>query len=226
MTATLYNYIRTELIKQGKNEYVTDAGDLVFFDESAQFMTKIFSYDADVSAIVNKLFMNFGLDDLTHDEHFKKGFLYRFINRQINRQTIEGFKLQLLATFQTHRRFVNSVYADMEKYILQEQDNTQVNNQVSDNRTTGDSFTDNRSAFSNLPQNNVQLDVNSTVMTTASDNTVSRNKQVNTQAVTGTSDGTTISSSKGYKLDELLKSNGVEQRIYEEFDRACFMQVW
>jgi hypothetical protein len=34
-------------------------------------------------------------------------FLYRFINRQINRQTVESFKMQLLYTFLNHQDFLN-----------------------------------------------------------------------------------------------------------------------
>ena len=95
-TTTIYNIIQSELIKRGYNEFVDHDGNLVFFNDDHQFMTKILSFDNDVSEIVDDLFNGNVLDDPVHDDHFKRNFFYRFINRQINRQTIEAFKVTLL----------------------------------------------------------------------------------------------------------------------------------
>src|SRR5699024_11222302 len=84
-TTTLYNYIQSELIKKGLNEFVNDEGELVFFDSDNQFMTKILKYDEDVSDIVDHLFSNESLDKDEHDEHFKKIFIYCFIDRKSTR---------------------------------------------------------------------------------------------------------------------------------------------
>src|SRR5699024_9673464 len=99
ITTTLYNVIRSELIKQGFNEFVDEEGNLVLFNEESQFMTKILSYDDDVKKIINKLFTGVSLENRENDEHFKQTFLVRFLNRQINFQTIESFRLSLLSTF-------------------------------------------------------------------------------------------------------------------------------
>lgn len=226
MTTTLYNYIRSELIKKDLNEFVDDNGNLIFFEEEHQFLTKILSYDADVSSIMDKLFTGVSLDTREFDEHFKKGFVSRFLERRINRQTIEAFRLQLLSTFLTNKRYINVIYADLDKYIHQESANEQINSQKNQQKTDGEALTDNRQAFANLPQNNVQLDVNSTVMESASDNTISRNRQTNNQNSMTFADGETTMQNRSYQLDELLKLNGLEERIYNEFDRKCFMQIW
>lgn len=266
MTVTLYEYIRAELIQEGFNEFVDTQGNLIFFEDDAQFITKMFSYDADISKIVNKLFHGMGLDESAFDTHFKKGFLYRFANRKINRQTIEAFKLQLLATFMANKTYINHVYADLNKFLAQTaesegksqninketskqsaaQTSKQTNNQTSNQTGDGSTTVDNREASARLPQNNVQLDVASTVMNAADDNRISRNKQLNQNSTRDVSSGETDSKSDSlssgetfgtangenetvstsYRLDELFKTNGLEERIYNEFDRNCFMQVW
>ena len=218
VTLTLYDYIQSELQEQGFDEYVNDDGELVFFDEDHQFMTKILDYDDDVQFIVDRLFNGVSLENREHDEHFKQAFLYRFINREINRQTIESFKLELMATFLSNKKFINRLYIDGEKYITQANESTQENTQTN----TGENITDNRQAYSELPQSNVNIDVNDTEMTSANDNTISRNKQSNNQE----NHGETSNQSNSYQLDELFKTNGLLEEILNTFDKKCFLQIW
>ena len=210
VTLTLYDIIQSELIKKGFNEFVNSDGELVFFDEEYQFIQKILSYDEDVQEIVDRLFHGVSLTVREHDEHFKRTFIYRFINRQINRQTIESFKLELMYNFLANEQFLNSIYSDMEKYLT----NTQTNEQES----TGSNLNDSRSAYAELPQNSVQLDVNDTVMQSANENTISRSKQSNEQGSSGVV--------KNYRLDELFKTNGILEEVFNGFDQKCFLQVW
>lgn len=226
ITTTLFNVIKSELIKEGFNEFVGDDGKLIIFEEESQFMTKIFNYDSDVQKIVEKLFTGASLTIRENDEHFKKTFLYRFLNRQINFQTVESFKISLLSTFLINERFINSVYADLDKYITQSQINENTNKQTNEQRTDGSTTADNRQAYAQLPQNNVQLDVNSTIMESANDNTISRNKQINQQENTGETTGESRSENKSYQLNELLKASTIMENIFNEFDRKCFLQVW
>src|SRR5699024_878281 len=225
-TTTIYNIIHSELIKRGYNEIVDNDGNLIYFDSDQQFMNKIFSYDEDISEIVDDLFNGNVLDDPVHDDHFKRNFFYRFVNRQINRQTIEAFKLEMLSVFMSNKTYINMVYEDLEDYILQKNishsDNEQNNNQVN----TGSNTTDNRSAFADLPQSTANLDVNNTTMQYPSDNTISRSKQTNQQETDGSTTNESNSENKSYSLDELFKSNGVLENILNIFDVKCFLQVW
>ena len=218
VTLTLYDYIQSELQEQGFDEYVNADGELVFFDEDHQFMTKILDYDDDVQFIVDRLFNGVSLENREHDEHFKQAFLYRFINREINRQTIESFKLELMGTFLANKEFINRLYTDGEKYITQANESLQENNQSN----TGENITDTRQAFSELPQSNVNIDVDDTEMTSANDNTISRNKQSNNQE----NHGETSNQSNTYQLDELFKTNGLLEEILNTFDKKCFLQIW
>lgn len=226
MTTTLFNIIRSELIKKGLNEFVDDEGNLILFKEEHQFITKILSYDEDVSEIVDKLFSGLSLKDPDHDLHFKKTFIYRFINRRINRQTIESFKLELLSVFLTHQDYINRVYMDMEKYVTQTATSESQNKQTNQQQTDGTTTSDNRSAFANLPQTAVNLDVDNTIMQYPSDNTISRHKQTNRQQTDGSTTNESNSENKMYQLDVLLKSNGILENILNIFDVKCFMQVW
>lgn len=226
MTTTLYKIIQSELIKQGFNEFVDNEGNLVLFEKDHQFMTKIFKYDQDVAEIVDELFSGLSLKDPAFDQHFKKAFLYRFINRRINRQTVESFRLEILSTFLSNEDFINRIYADVDKYVTQTAKTDQSNKQTNKQKNDGSTVSDNRSAFADLPQNNVQIDVNSTIMESASDNTISRNKQTNSQVTDGETEGVTSGENKAYQLDELFKTNGLLENIYNVFDRKCFLQVW
>src|SRR5699024_2148964 len=138
-TTTIFKIIQSELIKKGLDEFIDDDGNLVLFDDDHQFMTKILKYDDDVSKIVDHLFYGQSLKDQEFDTHFKKGFLYRFINRQINRQTVESFRLELLATFISNEDYINRIYSDMDHYITQKQtsesESEQNNNQVNSGST-------------------------------------------------------------------------------------------
>ena len=225
-TTTLFNVIRSELIKQGHDEFVDPHGNLVLFDPDHQFIQKILNYDEDVSAIVDHLFNDASLDQREHDHHFKKSFLFRFLNRQINRQTIEAFKIELAFNFMIHQSFINSLYKDLDKYINQSQITESNSKQVNKQDNQGTTTSDNRQAFANLPQNNVQLDVNNTVMESASDNTISRNKQTNKQVTDGETTNESRTETKSYQFDELFKSNGLLEQVLNEFDKKCFLQFW
>ena len=137
ITTTLFNVIKSELINEGFNEFVDDDGTFVFFDDEHQFITKMLTYDDDVSDVVDRLFTGLSLTHRENDEHFKKTFLMRFFNRQINFQTIESFKVSLLSTFLMQQYYINTVYADLDKYINQSQINANTNKQTNEQRTDG-----------------------------------------------------------------------------------------
>lgn len=218
VTTTLYKYIQSELQKKGHDEFIDDEGNLVLFDNEHQFTTKILKFDDDVKNIVDDLFSGATLNNEETDHYFKKGFLMRFINRQINRQTIESFKMELLATFISNEDFINRLFKDIDLYVTGTSENKQKNKQVNDGTTT----TDNRSAFIDQPQSSVNLDLDKTKTDYATDNTISRNKQNNKQET----DGQTTGESKSYQLDELFKINGLMDQIFDVFDKRCFLQIW
>ena len=226
MTTTLFNILKSELQNKGFDEFVDPSGNLVLFDPDHQFMSKILKYDDDVAEIVDHLFNGVSLNQRENDTHFKKSFTFRFLNRKINRQTVESFKVELMLTFLMKQGLLNSVYNDLEKYITQAQMNESTNKQSGEQLNQGSTTTDNRQAYAQLPQDNVQLDVNSTVMHHANDNTISRNKQTNNQTNQDETNGESRSENKTYQLDTLIQGNGLVEEILNKFDVKCFNQFW
>ena len=158
--------------------------------------------------------------------HFKKAFVYKFINRRINRQTVEAFQFELFSTFLTQQNYINTIYADLEKYILKQSEAEQTNNQNNKQTNTTVSSNDSRSAYANLPQSNLNLDVDNTNMETADDNTVSRSKQATENSNENNTSGNSNDSSKQYSLDELIKSKDLLKNVFDMFDVNCFMQIF
>ena len=230
-TTTLYKIVQSELYALGHNNEIVDKeGNLVFFDNDFQVMSKIMSYDSDIENIVDRLFNHMKLNNTIHDQHFKKTFFYRFINREINRQTVESFMFELMSTFLQQQDYINRVYTDMEKYILGYSETNDNSNQdsndlktsnsknnysnTSESTSTGNTTTDNRQASSDLPQNRVNLDVNNTVMSTANNNDISRNKQNNSQK--NTDDQTSINETENTDQSE-SHSSGVSNSISKTY---------
>lgn len=123
-TTTLNEYINSELAFMGQDEFVDKDGNLVFFDEEFQFIQKILKYDEDVHNIVtNKIFKGYKLSNDSVDRYFKKAFITRFLDREINRQTIEAFSSQLLYVTLTHQEYIETVFgSEYQKYFEQHVD--------------------------------------------------------------------------------------------------------
>src|SRR5699024_6230979 len=77
-TTTLYKIVQSELYALGHDHEIVDKqGNLVFFDNDFQVMSKIMSYDSDIENIVDRLFNHMKLNNIIHDQHFKKTFFFR-----------------------------------------------------------------------------------------------------------------------------------------------------
>lgn len=226
MTTRLFNIIQSELINNGVDEFIDENGKIIFFENDKQITRKILLYDNDVQKVVNELMIGIELENPEHDMHFKKAFVYKFINRRINRQTVEAFQFELFSTFLTQQDYINTIYQDLDKYILKQSEGEQTNNQNNTQTSTSVSSNDSRSAYANLPQSNLNLDVDNTNMETADDNTVSRSKQATDNTNENNTSGNSNDSSKQYALDELIKSKDLLKNVFDMFDVNCFMQIF
>lgn len=117
-TTTINEYLNSELSRMGLNETVND-GKLTFFDEEFQFIQKIIKYDDDVHDIVTrKIFKGFRLPNVETDKHFKQAFVTRFLDREINRQTVDAFASQVMYISITHDNYINEVFSkDFMMYV-------------------------------------------------------------------------------------------------------------
>lgn len=140
-TTTLNEYINGELMRMGKDEFINN-GKLTIFDEEFQFIQKIIKFDEDVYKIVNeKIFKNLKFEDEKVDKHFKKSFITRFLDREINRQTIESFASQVVYITLTHEEYINTVFStEFYKYLEQHVDfnNDYVGNTIENSTEHGE----------------------------------------------------------------------------------------
>lgn len=222
----LYDYYKSKLIEKGLNEFISDSGELILFDTEFQFTTKILKFDEDIQLITNELFNQLTLEDDLKDNHFKRNFLMKFIHRKIGTQTIEMFQMELMTTFLTYENYLNSLYNDLEKYILNENISTGQNSGNSSDESISNNVTKNRQAFTTLPQNNINIDLNNDVLRSADDNTISNNSTDSTTKNKSNNDSESMNNSKSYNLDQLVKSNHLFNNVLDEFDKRCFYQLF
>ena len=140
-TTTLNEYINGQLMRMDKDEFI-NGGKLTIFDEEFQFIQKIIKFDDDVYKIVNeKIFKNLKFEDEKVDKHFKKSFITRFLDREINRQTIEAFASQVVYITLTHEEYINTVFStEFYKYLEQHVDfnNDYVGNTIENSTEHGE----------------------------------------------------------------------------------------
>lgn len=210
ITTSLLEYLQTELINEGHNEFFNN-DQLTFYDDEFAFMQKIYQLDDDVLPIVNRrIFKGFKLDDPEADYTFKRGFLARFLARQINPQTIDLFAGKVLATGIVLKDYMDIAFVHAKDFMVGGTDNL--------NKKDREDNTDRRALLANLPQDMFNINVNDDVMKTANENTISKDRLKSTE--TDTQKG------KNYDINKFKETFYMIDRIYEEFDRKCFLHVW
>jgi len=212
ITTRIIDILQSELINSGKNEFYNE-GQLTFFNNSEDFsfIQKAIKYDTDIEEIVNKkFFRNVTLDMPTSDKKFKRMFINKFLDREIGYQTLESFSAKITYFLLAHLDYINHLFDNLDDYILG-QSNTRTDGQ-------GNSITDNRNAHSELPQDEININVDNTILNYANNNTINRNKRV--------SDDTSNTKSERHSLDELLKTKSLIDDLFEEMDRRYFLQVF
>lgn len=209
-TTTLHEIIQSELINSGNSEFFNE-NQLTFFDKDYSFVQKIMRYDEDIQKICDDMFFgNISLNTKESDLKFKREFINRFYNREIGLQTVEAFKSQVIYVFLTHFDYINYLYDELDDFIKMRND--------SDTKDTGNKVADNRYLSSELPQNQINLNVENTVLDYGDLNTISRDKEDTI--------GNTKTQTKQYDLDNLLNSKNLLMEVFDEFDRKCFLQTW
>ncbi len=242
-TTTLNEFLNGQLDMMGKSEYYID-DKFVFYDEDYQYIQKILKYDDDVHQIVTKnIFKGFSFEDIKVDKNFKKSFITHFLDREIGRQTIESFASQVLYVTLTHEDYIKYVYSNLFDNYL-----TGLNTSVTHNKSNSlnefleeansksvtETSDNNRNASTTLPQSEVNIDVDNTELNFADTNDISKSKSngktVNDSGresrdkVKQTSNTDTISNN--YDIDLLNKAFDMKEKIFQVFDKKCFLHVW
>lgn len=290
-TTTLMEILQSELQNRGHNEFV-NKGHLSFNDSEFAFIQKILRFDDDVHNIVNRTFFKgFKFNDERIDRYFKEAFVTRFLDREINRQTVEAFASQVLYVTLTREDYIFTVFgSEMQKYLEQhtetisedrgkalenatEQGQTKQRQQQKtheehedeshethedEEHADGTTTNDNRNAESTLPQSEVNINVDNTNLDYADTNTISRDKGVSSDDKNssgksdsdsrGSSDGDLDSITNGendtkrntqqentsnhealnksYLIDNLKQIEDMREKIFEAYDKKCFLHIW
>lgn len=302
-TTTIMEIIQSELINNGFNEFVNN-GKLTFDNQEFAFIQKVLRFDEDVKNIVDKtIFKGFNFKDEKIDNHFKKAFVTRFLDREIGRQTVESFaSLVLYETIireeYIHTVFGSEVYKYLENHIdykgevigntiedeiqnqineetqnqnsEENQNETQNQNNSSNTESNSQNVSSDRESTSSLPQSEMNMNVDNDVLTFADSNTISKNKTTNDSdenttsqtdstsetmttgnqdltretITTGSQDTTTNgkqdssrnsnqdtssnqkSLTKTYLLENLDKIYSMRERLFNDYDKKCFLHIW
>lgn len=231
-TTTLFEIIKSELIKQGKNEFFNkENNNLVFFDDEFSFIKKIMSYDDDVSNIVNnKIFVNFVFSNIDLDDFFKRLFVFTFIKNEISSQTIESFIIDLLSITYKYKNYIEVVYNDYEKFLysITENKNNSLSKSKMESNTNNESVIDNRNLTSDLPQDNVNLNVDDSVLNYANSNEISKNRNNDKSNQLSENEVNTINNADSitYNIDNLLKAKDLFKVVLNEYEKICFLHIF
>lgn len=290
-TTTLSEIIESELDKKGLNEFVND-GKLTFDNQDFAFIQKVLKFDDDVKDIVDDMFFKgFKFTDERIDRYFKQAFVTRFLDREINRQTVEAFALQVLHYTIIREDYIYTVFGsevykflenhvdynadqtgntiedEIQNLINEEKQNqnseetqneTQNQNNTSSTDTNNQNVSSDRELTSSLPQSEINLDVDNDILLYGDSNTISKNKTTNdgNEKTTGESDSTgetkttgkqdsttngtqdstrntnqdrtsnQKSLTKNYLLENLEKIYTMRERLFDDYDKKCFLQIW
>lgn len=210
MTSTIMDIIQSELINDGHNEFVNN-GEITFFDDDFSFIQKVMRFDSDVNVIVSRLFFKgVTLENEQADKRFKKMFVNKFLNRRIGFQTVETFASQLIYTTLLNEDFLNEYFVNLDKYLTGENKTGTTN--------TAMNTSDQRNLHSDLPQNQLNISLEDTVLDYASTNTINRNKSQDNSS--------NQSTATHYNLDNLERLNGLLELVFDDIDRRCFLHVY
>ena len=210
-TASIMDIIQSELIKKGLDEFFDSDEKFVLYDNNFQFIKKAMKYDDDVAEIVTRMFFQgFTFENKTTDNLIKKLFVNRFLNREIGRQTVDLFSSQVVYTTLLNEYYIVEVVEHLSDYIK--------GKSITQGSGNNEAQNDSRTLFSSLPQSNVNLNVEDTVLNYGDTNNIARNK--------ATVKNASNSESSQFNLEQLLKTNGLLEDFFIKLDRNCFLQTW
>lgn len=253
-TTTLMDILQGELQRSGYNEFFNDHH-LDLFDDDIIFIQKIMHYDKDVQKLVDRIFFRGYKFPSEHtDFNFKKSFINRFLNREIAFQTVEVFSARVVSKCINQEVYITECFDKLDDFIndraqSKTHSETKTSNQTDTNNNnetngTNDSSSvnqdDNRTLQSDLPSNNINLNVDDTVLDYGNQNNISRNKGTNNQNSTSTNNqkftgnvnqvGSNLNDNQvntdKANINSLQQANQIIEMIFDDFDKDCFLQVW
>ena len=206
-TSRLYDIICGELDRHRVEIYRSN-NQLIF--NQANLMRKTLEYkDPNFIRMLQETLF-YGTSNINQRERFEREFLQRFINRVIKFQTVDLFTTYLATFVSEYQELINYTYDKYDMLVTGQVETVSNNNSTSTNKTN--------SIYSNLPQNQINMNLDIDTLDYADDNTISKSRATNS--------GTDRSTSSAYDIEALNKISALKEQIFKDTDRLLFSQIY
>jgi len=214
-TTSLYYIICSQLLNNGYNEFLSEDGNqLSFFDPNRRVMGAICAYqDLNIRLSCQQTIF-FGLSFLGIKRlRFEQEFINRFLNRNIKFQTYETARNLLVSYALQNMEMITELYSG-ENFIQSKSISTSTNAQNSESNSK------NASLFTDLPQDNVNINLDENTLNYATNKTISKSNN------TGNTSGNTSSTSTAYSIDNMQKLYEFRDKMFSDLDKLLFSQLY
>lgn len=206
-TSRLYDIIYGEL--ECHRAEIYRSNNQIIFNQN-NLMRKTLEYKDPYFINILRETLFFGTTPINQRERFEREFLQRFINRVIKYQTIDLFATYLATFISEYQELINYCYDKYDLLVTAQVDTVSNNNSTSTNKSN--------SIYSNLPQNQINMNLDIDTLDYADDNTITKSR--------GTNSGTDKSTSSAYDIDALSKISALKEQIFKDMDNLLFSQLY
>lgn len=205
-TTRLYDIIYGEL-ECHRAEIYRSNNQLIFNQNNLMRKTLEYKDPYFINMLRETLF--YGTTTINQRERFEREFLQRFINRVIKYQTVDLFATYLATFISEYQELINYCYDKYDLLVTGQVDTVSHNNSTSTNKSN--------SIYSNLPQNQINMNLDIDTLDYADDNTITKNRATNS--------GTDKSTSSAYDIEALSKISALKEQIFKDMDKLLFSQL-
>ena len=206
-TSRLYDIINGEL-ERHRAEIYRSNNQIIF--NQANLMRKTLEYKDPYFIKMLQETLFHGTSNINQRERFEREFLQRFINRVIKYQTVDLFSTYLASFISEYQEIINYTYDKYDMLVTGQVETVSNNNSTTTNKTN--------SIYSNLPQNQINMNLDIDTLDYADDNTISKSRATNS--------GTDRSTSNAYDIEALSKISALKEQIFKDMDSLLFSQIY
>lgn len=206
-TTRLYDVIFGEL-ERHRAEIYRSNNQIIFNQNNLMRKTLEYKDTYFIKMLQENLF--YGTSNINQRERFEREFLQRFINRVIKYQTVDLFSTYLASFVSEYKELINYTYDKYDMLVTAQVETVSNNNSTSTNKSN--------SIYSNLPQNQINMNLDIDTLDYADDNTISKTRATNS--------GTDRSTSSAYDIEALNKISALKEQIFKDIDNLLFSQIY
>lgn len=206
-TSRLYDIICGELDRHRVEIYRSN--NQIIFNQ-ANLMRKTLEYKDPYFIKILQETLFYGTSNINQRERLEREFLQRFINRVIKFQTVDLFSTYLASFISEYQELINYTYDKYDELVTGQVETVSNNNSTSTNKSN--------SIYSNLPQNQINMNLDIDTLDYADDNTISKTRATNS--------ATDRSTSSAFDIDALNKISALKEQIFNDMDNLLFSQLY